>query len=159
MLALLSCALGCLLAPLTKMLPPPPPLPPPPAQIFDVQKHWWGMRLVEEGFHALYMDSDNIVLGPLLKAFSSAWDVQGLSDWVDPELLPTGKCLLPPPALHLPPLLLAPLLLPPLAPLLLPPPPAAACAVAPALLLLLRLLALPLKRLAAAMLTPNRPAQ
>jgi hypothetical protein len=74
------------------------------------------MRLVEEGFHALYMDSDNIVLGPLLKAFSSAWDVQGLSDWVDPELLPTGKCLLPPPALHLPPLLLAPVLLPPLAP-------------------------------------------
>jgi hypothetical protein len=67
------------------------------------------MRLVEEGFHALYMDSDNIVLGPLLKTFSSAWDVQGLSDWVDPELLPTGKCLLRPSLLQLLPLLLGPL--------------------------------------------------
>jgi hypothetical protein len=49
------------------------------------------MRLVEEGFHAVYIDSDAVVLRPLLDTFSYAWDVQGLSDWLHPELLPTGR--------------------------------------------------------------------
>lgn len=58
---------------------------------FDVQKHWWGMRLVELGFRVIYMDSDNLVLKPdLLEPFNEPYDVQGLSDWFEAELWPVG---------------------------------------------------------------------
>ena len=61
---------------------------------FDVQKHWWGMRLVELGFRVIYMDSDNLVLRPnLLDPFDHPYDVQGLSDWFEPELWPVGGAL------------------------------------------------------------------
>ena len=58
---------------------------------FDCQKHWWGMRLVELGHRAIYMDSDAVVLGDLLRAFQAPYEVQGLSDWFEAELFPTGE--------------------------------------------------------------------
>jgi hypothetical protein len=62
--------------------------PPAPAaaQEFDVQKHWWGWRLAFLGFRALYMDSDAVVLRDPLPLFDAPYDVQGLSDWVEPEI-------------------------------------------------------------------------
>ena len=58
---------------------------------FDVQKHWWGMRLVELGFRAMYSDSDSAFLQYPLAPFREAeWDVQGLSDWFEADQLPTG---------------------------------------------------------------------
>jgi len=61
---------------------------------FDVQKHWWGMRLVELQYKVVYMDSDNFVLQPgFLDPFNEPFDVQGLSDWFEPELLPVGAAV------------------------------------------------------------------
>ncbi|KAG7674018.1 hypothetical protein NADE_004294 [Nannochloris sp. 'desiccata'] len=58
---------------------------------FDVQKHWWGMRLVELRYKVVYMDSDNFVLQPgFLDPFDEPFDVQGLSDWFEAELWPVG---------------------------------------------------------------------
>ena len=58
---------------------------------FDVQKHWWGMRLVELQYRVVYMDSDNLVLQPgFLDPFEEPYDVQGLSDWFEAELWPVG---------------------------------------------------------------------
>jgi hypothetical protein len=35
------------------------PLPPAPCslQVFDIQKHWWALKLVEQGHKVLYMDA------------------------------------------------------------------------------------------------------
>jgi hypothetical protein len=61
---------------------------------FDVQKHWWGMRLVELRYKVVYMDSDNFVLQPgFLDPFNEPFDVQGLSDWFEAELWPVGGAL------------------------------------------------------------------
>ncbi len=58
---------------------------------FDVQKHWWGMRLAELKYRVVYMDSDNLVLQPgFLDPFEEPYDVQGLSDWFEAELWPVG---------------------------------------------------------------------
>jgi hypothetical protein len=47
-----------------------------PNREFDVQKHWWGMRIVELGLKALYMDSDNVVLRDPMQPFTLPFDVQ-----------------------------------------------------------------------------------
>lgn len=39
---------------------------------------------------ALYLDADNIVMQDPMKPFDIDYDVQGLSDWLGPELPPTG---------------------------------------------------------------------
>jgi hypothetical protein len=58
---------------------------------FDVQKHWWGMRLAELNYRVVYMDSDNLVLQEgFLDPFNQPFDVQGLSDWFEAELWPVG---------------------------------------------------------------------
>jgi hypothetical protein len=49
-----------------------------PNREFDVQKHWWGMRIVELGLKALYMDSDNVVLKDPFQPFALPFDVQVL---------------------------------------------------------------------------------
>jgi hypothetical protein len=63
---------------------------------FDVQKHWWGWKLVSLGYRAVYMDSDNVVRGPeVLSPFdvTPPYDYQALSDWSEPELPAVGAAL------------------------------------------------------------------
>jgi Nucleotide-diphospho-sugar transferase len=61
---------------------------------FDVQKHWWGMRLVELRYRVVYMDSDNFVLqSGFLDPFEEPYDVQALSDWFEAELWPVGSAV------------------------------------------------------------------
>ena len=62
-------------------------------QIFDGEKHWWGMRMVQLGYKVLYMDSDNVVAGNPLSYFNTTWDVQGLADNRGKMQLPTGMWL------------------------------------------------------------------
>jgi hypothetical protein len=60
-----------------------------PNRQFDVSKHWWGSRLIDLNFNALYMDNDVVVLSPsvanALRPLDAGdeefYDVQGLSDW------------------------------------------------------------------------------
>eukprot|EP00887_Chlorella_sp_A99_P006017 scaffold27.g6017.t1 len=58
-----------------------------------VHKYWFGLRLVEAGFKALYLDYDAVVLGDVMPPFSLPYDIQGLSAWRDPELPRMGESL------------------------------------------------------------------
>ncbi|GAB4813837.1 hypothetical protein N2152v2_000883 [Parachlorella kessleri] len=57
---------------------------------FDLQKHWWGLQVVKHGYKALYLDSDAVIIQNPLPPFEEPFDVQGLSDWQDADLPPTG---------------------------------------------------------------------
>ncbi|GAB4813296.1 hypothetical protein N2152v2_000342 [Parachlorella kessleri] len=75
-------------------------------RIYDLAKHWWGMRLVESGYSVLYCDVDMVfVKDPLPLLHSAPYDVQpkatcthaacvsGLSDYFWPELPRLGEPL------------------------------------------------------------------
>ena len=57
-----------------------------------LQKHWWGMRLVELGYKTVFLDVDSMVVLPhLLAPFSEPYDMQGLSDWFSPDAWHVGS--------------------------------------------------------------------
>ncbi|KAK2076196.1 hypothetical protein QBZ16_001128 [Prototheca wickerhamii] len=65
-----------------------------PNRVFDVQKHWWGWWIIENGFRAAYMDGDAVTIQDPFLAFQDAeYDVQGLSDWVTAKLPQPGDLL------------------------------------------------------------------
>ncbi|KAL6779972.1 hypothetical protein ACKKBG_A14515 [Auxenochlorella protothecoides x Auxenochlorella symbiontica] len=71
-----------------------------PNRVFDVQKHWWGWKILEQDYLAAYMDADAIPLqDPFLPFQNTTYDVQGLSDWdevtpQDPAASLSGGCKL-----------------------------------------------------------------
>uniref|UniRef100_A0A1D1ZNZ3 Glycosyltransferase n=1 Tax=Auxenochlorella protothecoides TaxID=3075 RepID=A0A1D1ZNZ3_AUXPR len=56
-------------------------------RVFDVEKHWWGWKILEQDFFAVYMDADAVPLkDPFLAFQDNLYDVQGLSDWDVPRI-------------------------------------------------------------------------
>ncbi|GAB4813297.1 hypothetical protein N2152v2_000343 [Parachlorella kessleri] len=63
-------------------------------RLYDVVKHWWGLRLIELGYSVLYSDVDVVfVSNPVPLLHGAPYDVQGLSDYFGPELPRLGEPL------------------------------------------------------------------